>query len=75
MEGEVEPVNKAWDQLLAEKQPVTVQTSTRQLWQALDLDADGNVQWSNTHIMLAMYPDFDEKGDISSIMSCVTDIR
>ncbi|KAG4441101.1 hypothetical protein IFR05_003391 [Cadophora sp. M221] len=43
-------------------------------WKAPELDAEGNVQWENTFIGLSLYPDFDDSGEITSVMSCVTDI-
>ncbi|KAL2062576.1 hypothetical protein VTL71DRAFT_5648 [Oculimacula yallundae] len=74
VEGETEPVNAAWDEMLKGKKPVTIHTRMRRPWKAPDLDPDGNVQWDNTCIMLSMYPDFDRDGEVTSVMSCVTDI-
>jgi len=74
VEGEVKHVFEAWGQLIAEKQPITIQTRINKPWRAPDLDADGNPQFGITHILLAMYPDQDESGDVSTVMSCITDI-
>jgi hypothetical protein len=32
------------------------------------------VQYSKTHILLAIYPDLDEFGDVTTVMSCITDV-
>ncbi|KAH7324107.1 hypothetical protein BKA65DRAFT_555769 [Rhexocercosporidium sp. MPI-PUGE-AT-0058] len=74
VEGEIGPVNAAWDKMLAEKKSITMQTRIKRPWKAPDLDVEGNVQWDNTYIMLYLYPDFDESSDITPVMSCVTDI-
>ncbi|CZT53029.1 related to sensory transduction histidine kinase [Rhynchosporium secalis] len=73
-EGELEPVNAGWEKMLTEKQPVTVQTRIKRPWKAPEPDPEGNV-WADTYIMLSMYPDFDGNGEVTSVMSCVTDIR
>jgi hypothetical protein len=38
------------------------------------LDSDGKEQWSETSILLAMYPDTDENNEVFSVMSCITDV-
>jgi PAS domain-containing protein len=73
-EGEPDRVNEAWERMISEKNSVTIQTRIKRRWRAPDLDADGNVQYSDTHILLAMYPDLDESGEITSVMSCITDV-
>ncbi|KAE9364382.1 hypothetical protein N431DRAFT_354787 [Stipitochalara longipes BDJ] len=73
-EGEPDRVNKAWEQTISEKQSVTIQTRINRRWQAPDLDLDGKVQYSETHLLLAMYPDLDESGEVTTVMSCITDI-
>lgn len=73
-EGELEPVMAAWDRLLVEREPITLQTRMKRPWRAPDLDHDGKVQYSETHILLAMYPDQDERGEVFSVMSCITDV-
>lgn len=72
-EGELEQVNRAWERMIWEKKSVTIQTRLNRRWRAPDLDVNGNVQFSEMHILLAMYPDVDEMGDIKSVMSCITD--
>jgi PAS domain-containing protein len=74
VEGEVAPVFEAWERLIVDKQPITVQTRINKPWRAPDLDANGNLQFGITHILLAMYPDQDESGEVSTVMSCITDI-
>jgi len=73
-EGEPDRVNEAWERMISEKNSVTIQTRIKRRWRAPDLDADGNVQYSDTHILLAMYPDLDESGEVTSVMSCITDV-
>jgi hypothetical protein len=74
VQGEVEPVFEAWERLIMRKQPVTIQTRINNPWKAPDLDADGKPQFSATHILLAMYPDQDDSGEVSTVMTCITDI-
>ncbi|TVY87782.1 Histidine protein kinase [Lachnellula willkommii] len=73
-EGEVEPVLSAWAQMIRGKQPVTIHTRMNKLWIAPDLDLNGNPQEGAAHLLLAMYPDQDERGEVSTVMSCITDI-
>ncbi len=73
-DGEFELVMGAWARLIAEKQPVTIHTKMRRPWRAPDLDSDGKEQWSETSILLAMYPDTDENNEVFSVMSCITDV-
>jgi hypothetical protein len=68
-------VNQAWDRMLTEKQPVILHTKIRRPWKAPELDVNGKEQWIDTHLLLAMYPDLDDDGEVVSVMSCVTDIR
>ncbi|CAD6451940.1 48cf3835-9e67-4d5c-b2c0-1677af16f44f [Sclerotinia trifoliorum] len=74
MPGEYERVKKAWSQVAQEKKPGTFQTRVDKPWKAPELNADGEEQWSETHLMLAWFPDLDEEGNVSTIMSCITDI-
>jgi hypothetical protein len=74
-EGETELVQGAWDRLITAKKPITMQTRIRRPWRAPDLDSDGKVQYGDTHILLAMYPDVDENDEVKTVMSCITDIR
>jgi PAS domain-containing protein len=74
-DGEVELVTEAWKQLTAGHKPITLQTRLRRPWRAPDLDHEGKEQWCENHILLAMYPDMDENGDILSVMGCITDIN
>lgn len=71
---EVDYVIEAWDRVTAERKAVTIQTILKKPWKAPDLDADGKVCWTNTHLLISLYPDLDENGNVSSVMSCVTDI-
>lgn len=67
-EGEFERVNEAWARMSSEKKSVTIHTRINRRWRAPDPDPDGNVQHSETHILLAMYPDADEFGEITTVM-------
>jgi PAS domain-containing protein len=49
-EGEPDRVNEAWGRTISEKQSVTIQTCIRRRWRAPDLDPDGNVQYTGTHM-------------------------
>jgi PAS domain-containing protein len=73
-EGEPERVNQAWGQMISDKKSVTMQARINRQWRAPDLDADGNFQYGETHILLAMYPDLDEFGEVTTVMSCITDV-
>lgn len=72
--GELDPVLSAWEKLLTEKSSVTMQTKIRRPWKAPELDRHGREQVIDTHILLAMHPDLDEHGDVTTVMSCITDI-
>lgn len=72
---QVEPVHKAWDKMLKERKSTSIQTRIRRPWQAPDLDMNGHSQWSDTEILLAMHPDFDDDGEVNTVMSCITDVR
>jgi hypothetical protein len=74
MPGELDPVMSAWARLITEKNAITIQTRIRRPWKAPGLDRHGKEQVIDTHILLAMYPDLDENGDVTTIMSCITDI-
>ncbi|PBP17289.1 M2QJ, histidine kinase-group XI protein [Diplocarpon rosae] len=73
-DGELEVVNSLWEQLLTEHRPTTMQIRMKRRWLVPELDAEHKEQWSDTHIMLTLYPDFDSHNNLSTIMSCVTDI-
>jgi hypothetical protein len=60
--------------MISEKQSVTIQTKIKRRWRAPDLDPDGKVQYSETHILLSMYPNLDEFGEVTTVMSCITDV-
>lgn len=75
VEGELPLVNEAWGSVLNEKRTITIHTRTKRLWRAPEFDADGNVQWAETQILLALHPDFDDNGEVTTVMSCITDIR
>lgn len=72
--GELDLVLSAWGRLVAEKNAITMQTRIRRPWKAPQLDRHGKEQVIDTHILLAMYPDLDENGDVTTVMSCLTDI-
>jgi hypothetical protein len=72
--GELESVLSAWRTLVTEKNAITMQTRIRRPWKAPDLDRHGKEQIVDTHILLAMYPDLDEYGEVMTVMSCITDI-
>ena len=73
-EGEVDRVLGTWAQMIAEKKPITIQTRMKKPWCAPDKDGEGREQWTETYILLAMYPDTDENGEVFSVMSCITDV-
>jgi PAS domain-containing protein len=73
-EGEPDRVNEAWARMISEKKSVAIHTRINRRWRAPDLNSDGNVQHSETHILLAMYPDADEFGEVTTVMSCITDV-
>jgi PAS domain-containing protein len=69
-----EYVDRMRNRLLTERNPVTFQTRINKPWRAPDPDIDGNVQWTDMHLLIALYPDLKEDGSISTIMSCITNI-
>ncbi|KAK8903072.1 hypothetical protein QC760_008563 [Botrytis cinerea] len=72
--GEFEPVTRFWSEVVEEKKPVTFQTRIDKPWRPLELNTDGEEQWGEIHILLTLYPDLDDEGNVSTIMSCITDI-
>lgn len=74
--GESAPVNAAWLEMIATKKSVTIHTRVNTPWRAPELDAFGNEQWTESFLLLSMYPDLDDDdGEVSTVMSCITDIR
>lgn len=74
MPGEFKPVTEAWAEVVEEKKARTLHTRIDKPWKAPELNIDGEEQWTESHIMLSMYPDLDSEGNVSTIMSCITDI-
>lgn len=74
MPGEHEPVMKAWSEVVNQKKSRTFQTRIDKPWKAPELTADGEEQWGETHLLVALFPDLDDEGSVSTIMSCITDI-
>ncbi|TGO61500.1 hypothetical protein BOTNAR_0128g00080 [Botryotinia narcissicola] len=72
--GEFEPVTRAWSECVEGKKPLTFQTRIDKPWKAPELTTDGEEQWAETHLLLTLYPDLDDEGNVSTIMSCITDI-
>ncbi|TVY81656.1 Autoinducer 2 sensor kinase/phosphatase LuxQ [Lachnellula suecica] len=70
-EGESEPVLEAWARLISEKKPITIQTIINRPWKAPDLDVDGNPQYENTHILLAMH---EMRNPLSALIGCADEI-
>jgi len=73
-EGEPDRVNEGWERMISGKKSVTMQTRIKRRWQAPDPDTNGKAQYSETHILLAMHPDLDEFGEVTTVMSCITDV-
>jgi PAS domain-containing protein len=73
-EGEPDHVNEGWERMISRKKSVTMQTRLKRRWQAPDPDINGEPQYSETHILLAMHPDLDEFGEVTTVMSCITDV-
>lgn len=74
-EDQLVPVQTAWDTVLKERRSLSIQTRIRRPWQAPDLDMNGHSQWADTEILLAMHPDFDDDGEVCTVMNCITDVR
>ncbi|KAF7945364.1 hypothetical protein EAE96_010139 [Botrytis aclada] len=72
--GEFGPVTRAWSECVEGKKPHTFQTRIDTPWRAPELTTDGEEQWGETHLLLTLYPDLDDEGNVSTIMSCITDI-
>jgi signal transduction histidine kinase len=67
-------VFEAWHRLIREKKPVTIQSQIKGKRDDLDLDVGNNQELDTIHILVALYPDLDEDGEIMTLMSCITDI-
>ncbi|KAI9651068.1 hypothetical protein NHQ30_001105 [Ciborinia camelliae] len=74
MPGEFEPVVKAWEDMIHDKKPRTMHIRIDKPWKAPELNIDGEEQWTESHLLLSLYPDLDVEGNVSTIMSCITDI-
>jgi len=75
VEGEFQHVTDSWAKMVATRKPLTIQTKVTKLWKTPELDAHGSDQWTDTHLLLSLYPDLDDDGEVLTIMSCITDIR
>lgn len=74
VDGEFEHVSINWDQMISNKKSIRLQTATKRPWQAPEPDEHGNPQWTDTYLLLALYPDMEDDGSLKSVMSCITDI-
>jgi len=64
-----------WGRVINEKKPHDMPVKIKRPWKAPDFDSEGKAQFTPTHVMLSMYPDLDDKGEVATVMSCVTDVR
>ncbi|ESZ92001.1 putative histidine kinase M2QJp [Sclerotinia borealis F-4128] len=74
MPGEFEPLTTAWSEVVNNKNSRTFQSRFKKPWKAQELNTDGEEQWTETHLLIALYPDLDDEGNVSTIMSCITEI-
>ncbi|RDW80862.1 hypothetical protein BP5796_05560 [Coleophoma crateriformis] len=74
VDGELEHVTSLWTTMVNNKESVRLQTAVKKPWRAPEPDEDGNAQWTDTHLILALYPDLDDDGSVKSVMSCITDV-
>lgn len=64
----------AYGRLATGNSAITMQTRIRRTWKALYFDHHGKEQIIDIHTLLAMYSDLDDNGDVTAVMSCITDI-
>jgi PAS domain-containing protein len=74
MPGEFAHVTAVWEQVVTGKKPLQLHTRINIPWKAPELTPDGKEQWTETHLSLDLYPDFDDEGNVSTIMSCISNI-
>ncbi|KAI1002244.1 hypothetical protein K3495_g5957 [Podosphaera aphanis] len=74
IEGEFDSVVEAWSRLIKEKKPVTIYSKIKKPWKTPELDDKGRDQWDDTSILVVLHPDFNDNGEIDTVMSCITDI-
>ncbi|KAM3084317.1 hypothetical protein ACMFMF_001674 [Clarireedia jacksonii] len=74
MPGEFDHVTSVWEQVVKGKKPLQLHTRIDIPWKAPDLTPDGKEQWTETHLLLDLHPDFDDEGNVSTIMSCISNI-
>lgn len=60
--------------MVSESAPVDFYLRFNKRWQAPELDRDGNPIVTDTHIICNLFPDLDSDGNVTTIMSCLTDI-
>lgn len=60
--------------MLSERAPIDFHLRFNKRWQAPEVDGDGNPIFTDTHIICNLFPDLDEEGNVTTIMSCLTDI-
>lgn len=60
--------------MVSERAPIDFHLRFNKRWQAPEVDADGNPIFTDTHIICNLFPDLDEEGNVTTIMSCLTDI-
>jgi PAS domain-containing protein len=74
MPGEFAHLTSVWEQVVKGKKPLQLHTRLDIPWKAPDLTPDGKEQWTETHLLLDLHPDFDDEGNVSTIMSCISNI-
>jgi len=74
MPGEPEHVNTQLDKMIKGKKSITLQTRVRRPWKTPEEDVHGGEEYTETHLLLALHPDVDDTGAITTVMSCITDI-
>lgn len=60
--------------LISDRCPIDFHLRFNKRWESPKLDKDGVPITTDTHIICNLFPDLDDEGNVTSIMSCLTDI-
>lgn len=60
--------------MIAESSPIDFHLRFNKRWKAPEVDKNGNPIFTDTHIICSLFPDLDDDGNVTTIMSCLTDI-
>jgi hypothetical protein len=73
-EDQFRKLDIVWKNMLIDKKPCTHLIINQTRWTTPDLDGNGERQYTDTYLNTSMIPTLDKNGELSSVISCVTDV-